>query len=133
LKNNNNKTAFIAVERNIMVPSTIRNVLVGVGLGSVLIFSAWTSDAAEIVVQADTVVEVNGQSTIPDGLFGVTAYNGAEFGNSVTFRDSLKNSGIRWAGMPIAWTALPDVAPPDFKYGWADTPAAARVCQQASH
>jgi len=109
-----------------MILNEVRNVVVGVGLCSVLLSSAWTSGAAEIVVQTDTVVDVNGQSTIPDGLFGVTAYNGAEFGNSVNFRDSLKNSGLRWVGMPSVWNPFPKrEAPPDFKYGWADTAAGA--------
>jgi hypothetical protein len=73
-KQNNNKAAVIAAERNIMILSKIRNVVVVLGLGSVLISSAWTLGAAEIVVQTDTVVEVNGQSTIPDGFFSITTY-----------------------------------------------------------
>ena len=32
------------------------------------------ADCAELLIDADTMFEVNGQSAIPDGLFGVTAY-----------------------------------------------------------
>ncbi len=35
-----------------------------------------TLDRAELVIDMDTIFEVNGQSAIPGGLFGVTAYNG---------------------------------------------------------
>jgi hypothetical protein len=105
-----------------MIPSTIRNVVVVLGLGSVLISSAWTLGAAEIVVQADTVVEVNGQSTIPDGLFGITDYGGGDHAAYPSLHAVFKNSGIRWVGM--RGSAWPKEAPADFRYGWADTPAA---------
>ncbi len=103
----------------------IRNVIVMIVVGAAVVTAA-RSPAAEIVVRADTALEVNGQSIIPAGLFGVTAYEGASAACDVKLKETLLNSGIRWAGLPahLSWM-FPKEAPPDFTYGWADTAAAA--------
>jgi len=104
----------------------LRNFRGAIGtIGVTLIGLAGYGHSAELVIYPDTVVEVNGQSKIPDGLFGITTYNGAEAACSVKQREALKHSGIRWAGMPAhANWLLPEEAPPGFAAGWADTAAA---------
>lgn len=104
----------------------MQTAVVAMGLGAVLLAPAGHGAAAELVVRADTVAEVNGQSAIPAGLFGITAYEGADAANAVTLRETLLRSGIRWAGLPavLGWM-FPAEAPPGFKPGWADTAAAA--------
>jgi hypothetical protein len=89
------------------------------------------ADPVEIVVRLDTAREVNGVSIVPDGLFGVTAYNGPEIATDERWRTLLMDSGLRWVGMPAApdWL-LPPEAPPGFAAGWADTPAGAAFLDQ---
>lgn len=88
--------------------------------------SVYGGDTVEVSVRLDTAREVNGVSMVPDGLFGVTAYNGPEFAADERWRALLMDSGLRWVGMPgrPGWL-LPPEAPPGFALGWADTPAAA--------
>jgi len=90
--------------------------------------SVGTTDRAELVIDTDTVFEVNGVSIVPDGLFGVTAYNGPETATDERWRALLIDSGLRWVGIPgnPGWL-LPPEAPPGFAAGWADTPAAAAL------
>ena len=76
-----------------------------------------TLDRAELVIDIDTAFEVNGQSAIPDGLFGVTAYNGPELAGDERWRALLMDSGLRWVGMPgrPGWLLRPKrhrVSPP---------------------
>lgn len=84
------------------------------------------ADAVEVSVHLDTACEVNGVSVVPDGLFGVTAYNGPETATDERWRALLIDSGLRWVGIPgnPGWL-LPPEAPPGFAAGWADTPAGA--------
>ena len=90
--------------------------------------SVFGGDTVEVSVRFDTAREINGVSIVPDGLFGVTAYNGPEFATDERWRALLMDSGLRWVGMPghPGWL-LPPEAPPGFAAGWADTPAGAAL------
>lgn len=103
-----------------------RNIVFAVELGLFAIIGH--AHTAEIIVQADTVIEVNGQSLIPDGLFGITAYGGAALPDKILMKETLQRSGIRWVGMPghAEWL-FPETPPPGFAAGWADTDAAAKL------
>ena len=79
--------------------------------------------ADDVIVHTDTIQDINGVSTIPDGLFGITAYDGAATATEAPWVPILKQSGIRWAGLPgdSRWVFAPDAHP---TAGWADSPEA---------
>jgi hypothetical protein len=93
-------------------------------------------DQAKVVVSAERILEVNGQDKVPDGLFGVTAYNGGNFSTNKSFLPILKESGIRWVGMPgVTQWLTPKERPrnfPDSFKGWSQTPEARRILRQGT-
>ena len=79
----------------------------------------------QVRVRADTVRSINGASAVPEGLFGVTAYEGASAATEMGLQEVLRSSGIRWAGLPAhsTWT-FGEQLPEGFANGWANGAAA---------
>ena len=88
---------------------------------SLLTIAPLTAD--DVIVHSDTIQEINGVSAIPDGLFGITAYDGAATSTDSPWLPILRRSGIRWAGLPgdSRWVFAKDAHP---AAGWADSPEA---------
>lgn len=91
---------------------------------------------ARVTIDTERVLEVNGQDEVPDGLFGVTAYNGSNFSTNKSYLPILKNSGIRWVGMPgVMRQMMPARRPQDFPnnfVGWSQSSEARRMLQQGT-
>jgi len=93
--------------------------------------SAFGGDAVEVSVRVDTAREVNGVSVVPDGIFGITAYEGQERATDERWSALFQNSGMRWVGLGGHTGWLPAEPPPGFAAGWADTPVGASSLDRA--
>lgn len=89
-----------------------------------------------VTIDTERILEVNGQDEVPNGLFGVTAYNGSNFSTNKSYLPVLKSSGIRWVGMPgEVKQMMPARRPQDFPsnfVGWSQSPDARRMLQQGT-
>jgi hypothetical protein len=85
--------------------------------------------ASEVTIHTDVVLDINGTTAIPDGLFGVTAYDGASAATEAPWVPTLRRSGIRWAGLPghAGWVFEKGPGP---SAGWADSPEATKSLER---